>query len=81
MSIGVGLSVVLLGEPGDLAYTIQCVHDKAYVELSHMFPMVVASLFRYLFHLICFQVFHISFSIVGAGSLGPEGKVFTNNIV
>jgi len=33
MALGVGLSVTLLGEPGDLSYTVQCVHDKvsAYV--------------------------------------------------
>eukprot|EP00977_Amphora_coffeiformis_P008958 scaffold2029_cov181-Amphora_coffeaeformis.AAC.7 len=28
MALGVGLSVMLLGEPGDLSYTVQCVHDK-----------------------------------------------------
>jgi len=59
MSILVGLSVVILGEPGDLAYTIKCVHEKAYVELNHMIPMIVASIF----------------SIIGAGSLGPEAPV------
>lgn len=28
MALGVGLSVKWLGEPGDLSYTVQCVHDK-----------------------------------------------------
>jgi H+/Cl- antiporter ClcA len=57
--IGVGLSVVLLGDPGDLPYTIKCVHEKGYIAMSHVMPMVVASLF----------------SIVGGGSLGPEAPL------
>ena len=28
MALGVGLSVRYLGEPGDLSYTVQCVHDQ-----------------------------------------------------
>ena len=35
MAIGVGLTVIYIGEPGDLPYTIKCVHDEAYVEMSH----------------------------------------------
>ena len=35
MAIGVGLTVIYIGEPGDLPYTIKCVHDMAYVEMSH----------------------------------------------
>ena len=31
MALGVGLSVRVLGEPGDLSYTVQCVHDKVSV--------------------------------------------------
>ena len=40
MALGVGLTVKYMGEPGDLAYTIKCVHDKAYVAMSHVMPMV-----------------------------------------
>ena len=40
MAIGVGLTVVYMGEPGDLPYTVKCVHDKAYVAMSHVMPMV-----------------------------------------
>jgi len=59
MAIFVGLSVRLLGEPGDLAYTIQCVHKDAYIAMSHVLPMVAAS----------------QFSILGGGSLGPEAPL------
>lgn len=59
MAILVGLSVRVLGEPGDLAYTIKCVHDKAYISMSHVLPMVAAS----------------QFSILGGGSLGPEAPL------
>ena len=38
MAIGVGLTVIYIGEPGDLPYTIKCVHDDAYVEMSHGTP-------------------------------------------
>eukprot|EP00586_Coscinodiscus_wailesii_P000488 CAMPEP_0172479874 /NCGR_PEP_ID=MMETSP1066-20121228/4681_1 /TAXON_ID=671091 /ORGANISM="Coscinodiscus wailesii, Strain CCMP2513" /LENGTH=572 /DNA_ID=CAMNT_0013240693 /DNA_START=61 /DNA_END=1779 /DNA_ORIENTATION=+ len=59
MAICVGLSVVFTGEPGDLAYTVKCVHDKAYIGMDHVSPMVLASLF----------------SICGGGSLGPEAPL------
>jgi len=59
MATGLGLTVVFMGEPGDLPYTIQCVHDKAYVAMNHVLPMVVAS----------------QFSILGGGSLGPEAPL------
>ena len=59
MALGVGLSVRYLGEPGDLSYTVQCVHDKAYIEMSHVLPMLAAS----------------QFSILGGGSLGPEAPL------
>jgi len=59
MATAVGLTVVYLGEPGDLPYTIQCVHDKAYVAMDHVLPMVAAS----------------QFSILGGGSLGPEAPL------
>eukprot|EP00934_Nitzschia_sp_Nitz4_P004989 Nitzschia sp. Nitz4//scaffold11_size288233//187947//192366//NITZ4_000795-RA/size288233-processed-gene-0.450-mRNA-1//1//CDS//3329534137//4979//frame0 len=39
MAIGVGLTVVYLGEPGDLPYTIKCVHDTAFVSMDHVMPM------------------------------------------
>ena len=59
LAVCVGLSVVFLGEPGDLPYTIKCVHDKAYVAMDHVLPMVGAS----------------QFSILAGGSLGPEAPL------
>ncbi|CAB9507464.1 transport protein YfeO [Seminavis robusta] len=59
MAIGVGVTVIYMGEPGDLPYTIKCVHDDAYVAMSHVMPMVCAS----------------QFSIIGGGSLGPEAPL------
>jgi len=59
MAIGVGLTVVYMGEPGDLPYTIKCVHESAYIAMDHVMPMVCAS----------------QFSIVGGGSLGPEAPL------
>merc|ERR1719343_91308 len=59
MAILVGLSVVLTGEPGDLAYTVKCVHEKAYISMDHVIPMLLAS----------------QFSILGGGSLGPEAPL------
>jgi len=59
MAILTGLTVVFLGEPGDLAYTIKCVHEKAYISMNHVVPMVAASMF----------------SILGGGSLGPEAPL------
>jgi H+/Cl- antiporter ClcA len=59
MAVGLGLTVKYIGEPGDLAYTIKCVHEKAYISMSHVMPMVVAS----------------QFSILGGGSLGPEAPL------
>lgn len=35
MAIGVGITVIYMGEPGDLPYTIKCVHEDAYVAMSH----------------------------------------------
>lgn len=59
MAIGTGLSVKYVGEPGDLAYTIKCVHSKAYIKMDHVLPMVAAS----------------QFSILGGASLGPEAPL------
>ena len=59
MALGVGLSVKFLGEPGDLSYVVQCVHDKGFIDTSHVLPMVAAS----------------QFSILGGGSLGPEAPL------
>jgi len=59
MALMTGLTVVFLGEPGDLAYTIKCVHEKAYISMNHVVPMVCASMF----------------SILGGGSLGPEAPL------
>jgi hypothetical protein len=59
MATGVGLTVRFVGEPGDLAYTIKCVHETAYIGLDHVGPMLLAS----------------QFSILAAGSLGPEAPL------
>lgn len=59
MAFLVGISVRYLGDPGDLAYTVACVHKKAYVAVSHVIPMLFAS----------------QFSIIGGGSLGPEAPL------
>ena len=59
MAIGLGLTVSKMGEPGDLAYTVKCVHEKAYISMSHCLPMIFAS----------------QFSILGGGSLGPEAPL------
>ena len=59
MACGVGLSVVYLGEPGDLPYTVKCVHEDAYIAMDHVIPMVAAS----------------QFSILGGGSYGPEAPL------
>lgn len=59
MAVGVGLTVVVLGEPGDLPYTIKCVHEKAFISMDHVLPMVAAS----------------QLSILAGGSLGPEAPL------
>jgi hypothetical protein len=59
MALLVGLSVQVLGEPGDLSYTVQCVHDVGYINMGHVLPMLAAS----------------QFSILGGGSLGPEAPL------
>jgi hypothetical protein len=59
LSIGLGYTVRFVGEPGDLASTIQCVHRDGFVELNHALPMIIASLF----------------SIVAAASVGPEAAL------
>lgn len=55
----VGLSIKALGPPGDLAYTVKCVHKMGYVPISHVPSMVAAS----------------QLSILGGGSLGPEAPL------
>ncbi len=45
MCFCVGLTVVVMGEPGDLPYTISRVHAEAYIPMNHVMPMVWASLF------------------------------------
>mmetsp|Transcript_4606 Transcript_4606/g.6758 ORF Transcript_4606/g.6758 Transcript_4606/m.6758 type:complete len:521 (+) Transcript_4606:147-1709(+) len=59
MAVCLGLTVKYMGEPGDLAYTVKCVHEKAYISMDHCMPMVCAS----------------QFSIIGGGSLGPEAPL------
>lgn len=41
----VGLTVVYMGEPGDLPYVISRVHSDAYIPMNHVSPMVFASMF------------------------------------
>jgi hypothetical protein len=59
LSIGLGWTVRYVGEPGDLASTIRCVHNDGWIVLSHAAPMILASLF----------------SIVAGASVGPEAAV------
>jgi H+/Cl- antiporter ClcA len=56
MAIYSGLAVNHMGEPGDLAYSIKCIHEQGYISMDHLAPMVCLSLF----------------GIIGGGSLGPE---------
>ncbi len=56
---GSGLTVKYMGEPGDLAYTVKCVHEDAYIAMDHVMPMVCAS----------------QFGIMAGGSLGPEAPL------
>ena len=44
-ALGTGLSVWLLGDPGDLAYVVKCVHEPGFITFGHLVPMVFASLF------------------------------------
>lgn len=48
-----------MGEPGDMAFTISCVHGKAFIPVDHVLPICVAS--------FC--------SILAAGSYGPEAPL------
>lgn len=59
MSTLVGLTVIYIGEPGDLPCTISRVHSEAYIPMSYVTPMAFASLF----------------SILAGGSLGPEAPL------
>ena len=54
-----GLSIYLLGEPGDLAYTIKCIHEKGYKATNHIIPMLASSMF----------------TILSGASLGPEAPL------
>lgn len=56
---GVGISILYMGFPGDLGYTVGCVHTLGYVPVGHAPSMVVSSMV----------------SIVGGGSLGPEAPL------
>lgn len=55
----VGITINVLGPPGDLAYTVGCVHTKGYVPMGHSPSMIAAS----------------QISILGGGSLGPEAPL------
>lgn len=54
-----GLSIKLLGNPGDLPDVINCVHKEGYVPIQQTLPMIFCSLF----------------SIAAGGSLGPEAPL------
>mmetsp|Transcript_139 Transcript_139/g.418 ORF Transcript_139/g.418 Transcript_139/m.418 type:complete len:555 (+) Transcript_139:57-1721(+) len=55
----VGFAIVKLGFPGDLAYTVKCVHELGYVDMGHTPSMLVAS----------------QCSILAGASLGPEAPL------
>lgn len=55
----VGISIYFLGFPGDLGYTVACVHELGYVPMGHAPSMVVSS----------------QASILAGGSLGPEAPL------
>jgi H+/Cl- antiporter ClcA len=59
MSAFCGLSIYILGEPGDLAYTIKCIHEKGYKATHHIVPMIASSMF----------------TILAGASLGPEAPL------
>ena len=59
MAVLIGISVMCLGDPGDLPYTIKCVHEEGFIAMSHVLPMIVTSLF----------------SILGGSSVGPEAPL------
>lgn len=55
----VGISIYILGFPGDLGYTVACVHELGYVPMGHAPSMIVSS----------------QASILAGGSLGPEAPL------
>ena len=55
----VGISIYFLGFPGDLGYTVNCVHELGYVPMGHAPSMIVSS----------------QASILAGGSLGPEAPL------
>ena len=59
MSAFCGLSIYFLGEPGDLAYTIHCVHVQGHEATHHIVPMIASSMF----------------TILAGASLGPEAPL------
>ena len=54
-----GLSVIILGKPSHMPYTVKCAHEKAYIGMNHVIPMLVLSYFF----------------IVGGGLLDPEAPL------
>ena len=58
-AIGLSLTLKFVGEPGDLAVTVEAIHSKGYLESSYVLPMICASL--------C--------TIIGGASLGPEAPL------
>ncbi|KAL7539120.1 hypothetical protein ACHAXR_011005 [Thalassiosira sp. AJA248-18] len=78
LSVFCGLSIFYLGEPGDLAYTIQCVHEKGYKGTSHIIPMVAASVhekgYKGTSHIIPMVAASL-FTILAGASLGPEAPL------
>lgn len=41
-SILCGLSIYVLGEPGDLPNLIRCVHEQGFEDVHHVIPMIFA---------------------------------------
>jgi H+/Cl- antiporter ClcA len=59
LSVVMGLSIICLGNPGDLGSTVKDIHNRGYVSVSHVLPMVVAS----------------QCTILAGVSLGPEASL------
>ena len=45
MITGLGLTVLYVGDPGDLPYVISRIHTHAYIPMNHVTPTILASLF------------------------------------
>jgi H+/Cl- antiporter ClcA len=59
LGLGVGLSLLYVGYPGDLPFMVYCVHNGGVIPAKHFLPMLLCA----------------SISITGGGSLGPEAPI------